>query len=181
MKAEHEKALNSAISGSPGGPLMHVIAAKAVAFKEAAEPGVQALSEQVIANARVMARVLGEERGLRIVSGRTESHVFLVDLQSKNITGRKPKPPSAVPTSPSTKLDPQRSAEALRHLRHPHRLAGDDHPRFHRDRGRAHRAPHRRRARQAQRRSHHRKRARQGCRTLPQVPGVRRLSRHLAG
>ncbi|MDD3482236.1 serine hydroxymethyltransferase [Azovibrio restrictus] len=89
MKAEHEKALNSAIfPGLQGGPLEHVIAAKAVAFKEAATPGFKAYQEQVINNARVMARVLGEERGLRIVSGRTESHVFLVDLRSKNITGK---------------------------------------------------------------------------------------------
>ena len=89
MKAEHEKALNSAIfPGLQGGPLMHVIAAKAVAFKEALTPEFRLYQEQVIANARVMARVLAEERGLRIVSGRTESHVFLVDLRAKNITGK---------------------------------------------------------------------------------------------
>lgn len=89
MKAEHEKALNSAIfPGLQGGPLMHVIAAKAVAFKEAASPEFRDYQEQVIANARVMARVLSEQRGLRIVSGRTESHVFLVDLRPKNITGK---------------------------------------------------------------------------------------------
>ncbi|MBL8446302.1 MAG: serine hydroxymethyltransferase [Zoogloeaceae bacterium] len=89
MKAEHEKAINSAIfPGLQGGPLMHVIAAKAAAFKEAATPGFRNYQEQVLANARVMARVLGEERGLRIVSGRTESHVFLVDLRAKNITGK---------------------------------------------------------------------------------------------
>ncbi|MBK6357629.1 MAG: serine hydroxymethyltransferase [Betaproteobacteria bacterium] len=89
MKAEHEKALNSAIfPGLQGGPLEHVIAAKAVAFKEAATPGFKRYQEQVINNARVMAKVLGEERGLRIVSGRTESHVFLVDLRAKNITGK---------------------------------------------------------------------------------------------
>lgn len=89
MKAEHEKALNSAIfPGLQGGPLMHVIAAKAVAFKEAASPEFRDYQEQVIANARVMARVLSEERGLRIVSGRTESHVFLVDLRNKKITGK---------------------------------------------------------------------------------------------
>ncbi|WP_323004431.1 serine hydroxymethyltransferase [Denitromonas sp.] len=89
MKAEHEKAINSAIfPGLQGGPLMHVIAAKAVAFKEAMKPGFKAYQEQVIANARVMARVLGEERGLRIVSGGTESHVFLVDLRNKNVTGK---------------------------------------------------------------------------------------------
>ncbi len=89
MKAEHEKALNSAVfPGLQGGPLMHVIAAKAVAFKEAASPAFRNYQEQVIANARVMARVLSEERGLRIVSGRTESHVFLVDLRNKKITGK---------------------------------------------------------------------------------------------
>jgi glycine hydroxymethyltransferase len=89
MKAEHEKAINSAIfPGLQGGPLMHVIAAKAVAFKEALTPAFRNYQEQVIANARVLARVLGQERGLRIVSGRTESHVFLVDLRAKNITGK---------------------------------------------------------------------------------------------
>ncbi len=89
MKAEHEKAINSAIfPGLQGGPLMHVIAGKAVAFKEAASPEFRNYQEQVIANARVMARVLSEERGLRIVSGRTESHVFLVDLRPKKITGK---------------------------------------------------------------------------------------------
>ncbi|MEZ5628042.1 MAG: serine hydroxymethyltransferase [Rhodocyclaceae bacterium] len=89
MKAEHEKAINSAIfPGLQGGPLEHVIAAKAVAFKEAMAPEFKNYQEQVIANARVMARVLGEERGLRIVSGGTESHVFLVDLRNKHITGK---------------------------------------------------------------------------------------------
>ncbi len=88
MKAEHEKSINSAIfPGLQGGPLMHVIAAKAVAFKEAMTPEFRSYQEQVIENAIVMAKVLAS-RGLRIVSGRTESHVFLVDLQSKNITGK---------------------------------------------------------------------------------------------
>jgi glycine hydroxymethyltransferase len=88
MRAEHEKAINSAIfPGLQGGPLMHVIAAKAVAFKEAMTSEFRNYQEQVIENAQVMAKVL-TSRGLRIVSGRTESHVFLVDLQSKNITGK---------------------------------------------------------------------------------------------
>lgn len=88
MKAEHEKAINSAIfPGLQGGPLMHVIAAKAVAFKEAMGSDFRHYQEQVINNAQVMAKVL-KSRGLRIISGRTESHVFLVDLQSKNITGK---------------------------------------------------------------------------------------------
>ncbi len=88
MKAEHEKAINSAIfPGLQGGPLMHVIAAKAAAFKEAMTPEFKNYQEQVIENAQVMCKVL-KQRGLRIVSGRTESHVFLVDLQAKNITGK---------------------------------------------------------------------------------------------
>jgi glycine hydroxymethyltransferase len=88
MKAEHEKVINSAIfPGLQGGPLEHVIAAKAVAFKEAMSKEFKAYQEQVIDNAQVMAKVL-KARGLRIVSGRTESHVFLVDLQAKNITGK---------------------------------------------------------------------------------------------
>jgi len=88
MKAEHEKALNSAIfPGLQGGPLMHVIAGKAVAFKEAMTPEFKAYQEQVVENAIVMAKVL-TKRGLRIVSGRTESHVFLVDLRAKKITGK---------------------------------------------------------------------------------------------
>ena len=86
--AQHEKALNSAIfPGLQGGPLMHVIAAKAVAFKEAMTPEFRDYQEQVIENAQVMVKVL-ISRGLRIVSGRTESHVFLVDLRAKNLTGK---------------------------------------------------------------------------------------------
>lgn len=89
MKVEHEKAINSAVfPGLQGGPLMHVIAAKAVSFKEAASPEFVKYQEQVLANARAMVRVLAEERGLRVVSGRTESHVFLLDLRAKNITGK---------------------------------------------------------------------------------------------
>ncbi len=89
MKAEHEKAINSAVfPGLQGGPLMHVIAGKAVAFKEAMTREFRLYQEQVVSNARVMARVLSEERGLRIVSGRTESHMFLVDLRAKGITGK---------------------------------------------------------------------------------------------
>ena len=85
---EHEKRLNAAVfPGTQGGPLMHVIAAKAVAFKEAMRKEFKRYQEEVIANARVMAKVLAE-RGYRIVSGRTDSHMFLVDLRGKGITGR---------------------------------------------------------------------------------------------
>jgi glycine hydroxymethyltransferase len=88
MKAEHEKAINSAIfPGLQGGPLMHVIAGKAVAFKEALAPEFKVYQQQVVTNAKVMAETL-IKRGLRIVSGRTESHVMLVDLRAKKITGK---------------------------------------------------------------------------------------------
>ena len=88
MKAQHEKAINSAMfPGLQGGPLMHVIAAKAVAFKEALAPEFKTYQQQVLKNARVMAETL-VARGLRIVSGRTESHVMLVDLRAKGITGK---------------------------------------------------------------------------------------------
>jgi len=88
MKAEHEKAINSAVfPGLQGGPLMHVIAAKAIAFKEALDPSFKDYQTQILKNAVVMAETL-ELRGLRIVSGRTQSHLMLVDLRSKNITGK---------------------------------------------------------------------------------------------
>lgn len=87
-KPEHEKALNSAIfPQTQGGPLMHVIAAKAVSFKEAASPEFKVYQKQVIENARAMAKVL-QQRGLRIVSGHTDCHMFLVDLRAKNLTGK---------------------------------------------------------------------------------------------
>jgi glycine hydroxymethyltransferase len=88
MKAEHEKAINSAVfPGLQGGPLMHVIAAKAVAFKEALSPGFKDYQRQVVADADMLARTL-TERGLRIVSGGTRSHLMLVDLRAKRITGK---------------------------------------------------------------------------------------------
>ena len=88
MKPEHEKAINSAIfPGLQGGPLMHVIAGKAVAFKEALEPAFKTYQQQVMANAKALAETL-VEKGFRIVSGRTESHVMLVDLRSRGITGK---------------------------------------------------------------------------------------------
>jgi glycine hydroxymethyltransferase len=84
----HAKAINSAMfPGVQGGPLMHVIAAKAVAFKEAMEPSFRAYQAQVLENARTMATVL-QQRGLRIVSGRTDCHLFLVDLRPKKVTGK---------------------------------------------------------------------------------------------
>ncbi|MDR2852198.1 MAG: serine hydroxymethyltransferase [Burkholderiaceae bacterium] len=88
MKAQHEKAINSAVfPGLQGGPLMHVIAAKAVAFKEALSPEFKSYQQQVLKNAQTVAQTFNE-RGLRIVSGRTESHMMLVDLRAKGITGK---------------------------------------------------------------------------------------------
>ncbi len=88
MRTEHEKAINSAVfPGLQGGPLMHVIAAKAVAFGEALHHDFKVYQQRVIDNARVMATVL-QDRGLRIVSGGTDCHMFLVDLRAKKITGK---------------------------------------------------------------------------------------------
>lgn len=87
-RPELEKAINSAVfPGTQGGPLMHVIAAKAVAFGEALKPEFKTYAAQIVTNAKVLAETL-ESRGLRIVSGGTESHVMLVDLRSKGVTGR---------------------------------------------------------------------------------------------
>lgn len=87
-KAEHEKMINSNVFPSlQGGPLMHVIAGKATAFLEALQPDFKVYQQQVLKNADMMAKTLAE-RGLRIISGRTESHVFLVDLRPKGLTGK---------------------------------------------------------------------------------------------
>jgi glycine hydroxymethyltransferase len=86
--ADLHKKLNSMVfPGIQGGPLMHVIAAKAVAFLEALSPDFKSYSRQVIANARAMAEVL-QQRGYQIVSGGTDNHLFLLDLIDKNITGK---------------------------------------------------------------------------------------------
>jgi len=88
MREQHEKAINSAIfPGIQGGPLMHVIAGKAVAFKEAQSLSFKQYQRQVLDNAAAMADAL-LQRGLRIVSNRTESHMMLVDLRGQGITGK---------------------------------------------------------------------------------------------
>jgi glycine hydroxymethyltransferase len=86
--AELHKKLNSMVfPGIQGGPLMHVIAAKAVAFYEALQPEFKAYSVQVVTNARAMTAVL-QQRGYKIVSGGTDNHLFLLDLTTKNMTGK---------------------------------------------------------------------------------------------
>ena len=83
----HKKFNSLVFPGTQGGPLMHVIAAKAVAFLEALQPEFKVYSQQVLNNARAMTKAL-QERGYRIVSGGTDNHLFLVDLVDKNITGK---------------------------------------------------------------------------------------------
>jgi glycine hydroxymethyltransferase len=83
----HKKFNSMVFPGTQGGPLMHVIAAKAVAFLEALQPEFKVYSAQVVANARVMTQVL-QQRGYKIVSGGTDNHLFLLDLIDKNITGK---------------------------------------------------------------------------------------------
>ena len=86
--AEIEKKLNSAVfPGGQGGPLMHVIAAKAVAFKECAEPEFKVYQQAVLDNAKAMVKVF-QDRGYKIVSNGTENHLFLVDLIAQDITGK---------------------------------------------------------------------------------------------
>ncbi len=100
---------------------MHVIAAKAVAFKEALEPAFKSYQAQVIANAQRMASTL-TGRGLRIVSGRTESHLFLVDLRAKRVTGKDAEAAlGKAPHHRQQERHPERPGEALRHQRNPHR------------------------------------------------------------
>jgi len=83
-----EKALNSVVfPGTQGGPLMHVIAAKAVAFQEAMEPAFKAYQQEVVNNAQVMARVI-MDRGYKIVSGGTDNHLFLIDLIGRDFSGK---------------------------------------------------------------------------------------------
>ena len=83
-----EKKLNSAVfPGSQGGPLMHVIAAKAICFKEALEPDFKLYMQQVIDNAKLMCKVI-QDRGIDVVSGKTDNHIVLMDLRSKGLTGK---------------------------------------------------------------------------------------------
>ena len=173
-QAEHEKAINSAVfPGLQGGPLMHVIAAKAVAFGEALGKDFRRYQEQVVENARVLARVL-QDRGLRIVSGGTDSHMFLVDLRVQE-DHRQGGRSGAVAGAHhrQQERDPQRSGKAVRHLGHPHRQPGDHDARLHRARMRGTRPPDRRCARRARRQGRARARQSERRRTHGQVPRLR--------
>ena len=135
MKEEHAKAINSAVfPGLQGGPLMHVIAAKAVAFGEALTRDFKIYQERVLENARVLAKVL-QERGLRIVSGGTDSpHV--PRRPARQAGHRQGCRGGAVARAHhrQQERDPERSGEAVRHVRHPHRQPGGDDARLRRDR-----------------------------------------------
>jgi hypothetical protein len=139
MKAEHEKALNSAIfPGLQGGPLMHVIAAKAVAFKEAATPGIPQLPgtgdrQRPRHGARAGRRARPAHRFRPHRKPRFPGRPARQEHHRQGSRGGAgPRPHHG-----QQELDPERPAEALRHLRHPHRFAGDDHAWLHRDRSRA--------------------------------------------
>jgi glycine hydroxymethyltransferase len=128
------KKINSAVfPGLQGGPLMHVIAAKAVAFGEALTAGVQGLRPNVVENAKVLAETL-REGGLDIVSGGTDTHLMLVDLRPKNADRQGAERRSAAPTSPATRTAFPSIRKSRRHLRHPPRHAGRHHPRLRRRR-----------------------------------------------
>ena len=126
--------LDSAVfPGIQGGPLMHVIAAKAVAFKEALAPAFKDYQRQVVANARAMAAVI-QRRGYRIVSGGTDNHLMLIDLSDRPTPARTRTRPERGPHHGEQELGAERSALALRHLGPAHRHAGADHARLRTDR-----------------------------------------------
>ena len=127
---EVEKKLNSTIfPGTQGGPLMHVIAAKAVAFKEALAPEFKSYQQQVLNNSRAMARVM-MDRGYKVVSGGTDNHLFLVSFIDKGITGKDAEAALGEAHHREQKRRTTRSAVALHHQRHPHRHACDHHARL---------------------------------------------------
>ena len=167
------KKLNSLVfPGTQGGPLMHVIAAKAVAFLEALQPEFKDYQKQVVANARAMAARL-QKRNYKIVSGGTDNHLFLLDLSDKEINGKEADAAlgkahitvnkNAVPNDPR----PPMVTSGIR-IGSP----GRHHARLQGARVRADRRPGRRRARRERQRSGHRKGARGGRRAVPALSGL---------
>ena len=172
--AEHEKVINSAIfPGLQGGPLMHVIAAKAVAFKEALTARVQGLPG---AGARERARAGDRAAGARLAH-RLRRHRFahVPGRPAREEDHRQGRRGGAAARAHhrQQERDPERSREAVRHQRHPHRQPGDDDARLQRDRMRAARAPDRRRARCAEPTTATIARGRGVSEALARVPGVR--------
>ena len=126
---QYGKALDSQIfPGIQGGPLMHIIAAKAVAFKEAQGPSFRRYQEQIVANARTLAREFIRQ-GYRLVAGGTDTHLILLDLTPTGLTGRgSGRGPGSGRHHRQQELHPLRPAVAPRHQRHPHRHPGFDYP-----------------------------------------------------
>ena len=126
------KKINSAIfPGLQGGPLMHVIAAKAVAFGEALRPDFKVYAQHVVENARALAASLLKQAGLDIVSGGTDNHLMLVDLRPKEATGKAAeKALDRACDHLQQERHSVRSRQAVRHLRHPARHAGRHHARL---------------------------------------------------
>jgi hypothetical protein len=154
MKAEHEKAINSAIfPGLQGGPLMHVIAAKAVAFKEAATPEFRNYQEQVMPTPASWLACCPKSAACASFPAVPKATSSCSTCAPRTSPARSRSGARPCPHHGQQERHPERSAEAFRHLRYPHRFAGDDDARLHRDRSRAGRPSGRRRARCAERRS----------------------------
>ena len=147
---EIAKKINSAVfPGLQGGPLMHVIAAKAVAFGEALRPAFKPMRRNVVENAKALAETL-KSKGLDIVSGGTDTHLMLVDLRPKRLTGKVAESGArSRPYHLQQERHPVRSGEADDHLGHPARHAGRHHPRLRHRRIPPGRRPDRRGARRA--------------------------------
>ena len=160
MKAEHEKAINGAIfPGLQGGPLMHVIAGKATAFKEAVDQGIQALSGT--GDRQRAGDVQGADRARPRHHFRPHREPCVPGRPARQEPDRQGSrsPAGQRPHHGQQELHPERPAETLRHQRHPHRHPGDDHARLQGTRSRTARPPDRRRARRTERRSGDRSRA----------------------
>ena len=115
----------SVFPGIQGGPLMHTIAAKAVAFQEALRSEFRFYQQQVLVNAKAMGEEL-QRAGVRLVAGGTDTHLLLVDLSPKNLTGKAVEAYlDEIAVTVNKNAIPFDHAEADGHQRHPHRLAGD--------------------------------------------------------
>ena len=130
-KEELAKQIDKAVfPGTQGGPLEHIIAAKAVCFGEALKPEFKTYQEQVVKNAKALADALLKE-GFDLVSGGTDNHLMLVDLRNFHVTGKEmQKRLDEVYITANKNASGQRPGEPLRHKRHPHRHTGHHHPRL---------------------------------------------------
>ena len=142
-KEKYAKAINKAIfPGTQGGPLMHIIAAKAICFGEALKPEFKEYQQQVIKNAKALAQAMLDE-GFNLVSGGTDNHLMLVDLQNMNITGKELQNRlDEVYITVNKKCRAERSGQPVRDKRNPYRNTGSDDERSERRRYEDHRKTH---------------------------------------